>query len=169
PPAVLQPSSVTLNGTGKFDLTNNELIIPSTTETAVRGQISGGNIVTTTAGLGVGSLALTASTIETRATLLGDTNLDGNVDVTDLGNLASSYGATTGALWVQGDTNYDGAVDVTDLGNLASNYGGHLATGPSAGADLVASSLATVASSGSAVVPEPASLGLLAVGTAMAL
>jgi len=84
------------------------------------------------------------------------------VDVTDLGNLASSYGATSGALWVQGDTNYNGAVDVTDLGNLASNYGGNLASGPSAGAgEMVASSMATVASSGSAAVPEPASFGLL--------
>jgi hypothetical protein len=89
------------------------------------------------------------------------------VDVTDLGNLASSYGATSGALWVQGDTNYDNAVDVTDLGNLASNYGGHLASGPSAGGgEMFASSLASVATGGSAAVPEPTSLGLLAVGAA---
>jgi len=84
--------------------------------------------------------------------------------VTDLGNLASSYGAGSGASWVQGDTNYDRAVDVTDLGNLASNYGGSLATGPSAGGSaFVASSLATIAT-GSSAVPEPTSLGLLAVG-----
>jgi len=74
---------------------------------------------------------------------------------------------TSGAKWVQGDTNYNGAVDVTDLGNLASNYGGHLATGPSAGGGgdaMVASSLASVASSGSAAVPEPTSLGLIGLG-----
>jgi hypothetical protein len=102
--------------------------------------------------------------------LLGDTNLDGKVDVTDLGNLASSYGAGSGAIWVQGDTNYDGKVDVTDLGNLASNYGGALASGPSAGAPaaMVADSLATVAS-GSAAVPEPTSLGLLGIGAGMIL
>jgi hypothetical protein len=66
---------------------------------------------------------------------------------------------------VQGDTNYDGKVDVTDLGNLASNYGGALASGPSAGgaSSLVASSLATVASSGSAAVPEPGAISLLAI------
>jgi len=79
--------------------------------------------------------------------------------VTDLGNLASSYGATSGALWVQGDTNHDGAVDVTDLGNLASNYGGHLASGPSVGASMTASASSLVASG--AAVPEPAVIGML--------
>jgi hypothetical protein len=66
---------------------------------------------------------------------------------------------------VQGDTNYDGKVDVTDLGNLASNYGGALASGPSAGAsEMVAASAATVATTGSAAVPEPASVGLIGLG-----
>src|SRR5206468_302387 len=102
-----------------------------------------------------------------RYTLLGDTNLDGAVDVTDLGNLASNYGASSGALWVQGDTNYDNAVDVTDLGNLASNYGGNLGGGASAGpAAMVASSLASV---GGSAVPEPTSLGLVGVGAAALL
>jgi hypothetical protein len=63
-------------------------------------------------------------------TLLGDTNHDGKVDATDLGNLASNYGATSGANWAQGDFNYDGAVDITDLGDLASNYGASLPTAP---------------------------------------
>jgi len=114
----------------------------------------------------VGSLALSLTQTEVRFTLLGDTNLDGKVDVTDLGNLASSYGAGSGAQWVQGDTNYDGKVDVTDLGNLASNYGGQLASGPSAGAAaMVAGSLASVAAGANgAAVPEPASLGLIGVG-----
>src|SRR5206468_12811637 len=113
-----------------------------------------------------GSLALDPTRTEVRYTLLGDTNPDGQVDVTDLGNLASSYGVTSGAKWVQGDTNYSGSVDVTDLGNLASNYGGHLATGPSAGAPsaMVASSLASVAgASGGAAVPEPTSLALIGI------
>lgn len=59
--------------------------------------------------------------------LIGDTNHDRTVDVTDLGNMASNYGASTGATWTSGDTNYDGQVDVSDLGNLASNYGVTLA------------------------------------------
>jgi hypothetical protein len=81
--------------------------------------------------------------------LMGDTNQNRTVDVTDLGNLASNYGATAGATWLQGDFNYDGAVDVTDLGDLASNYGAHLASGPSTSASPTAS----LASSSFANVP----------------
>src|SRR5262249_21335168 len=85
--------------------------------------------------------------------------LDGKVDVTDLGNLASNYGATAGATWAQGDSTYNGAVDVSDLGNLASNYGGQLASGPAA--DLVALSTSESAVSATTAVPEPMGLGLL--------
>jgi pectinesterase len=81
----------------------------------------------------------------------GDTNLDGKVDVTDLGNLAGSYGAASGATWSQGDFNHDGAVNVTDLGDLASNYG---ASSPIGALSAVATAAASVA------VPEPC--GLLA-------
>jgi len=168
-PAVLQPAAHSFaDGSAKLNLTNNEVILNEDLTTAV-GRVTGNQVFTTSTGGAIGSLALSPTQTELRFTLLGDTNLDGTVDVTDLGNLASSYGVTSGAKWVQGDTNYNGAVDVTDLGNLASNYGGHLATGPSAGGGgdaMVASSLASVASSsGGSAVPEPASLGLLAVGS----
>jgi hypothetical protein len=53
----------------------------------------------------------------------GDANLDGAVDVGDLGILAANYGVSSGAIWVMGDFNADGAVDVGDLGILAANYG----------------------------------------------
>jgi hypothetical protein len=53
----------------------------------------------------------------------GDANVDGLVDVGDLGILAANYGTTSGALWSQGDFNGDGLVDVGDLGILAANYG----------------------------------------------
>jgi len=156
--------------TSKVDLTNNEMIVPATTLSAVRSEIIAGQIFSSTGGGGVGSLDLGSGNIEVRYTLLGDTNLDGKVDVTDLGNLASNYGATAGATWAQGDSTYNGAVDVSDLGNLASNYGGQLAAGPSFGGDggsaepaaMVATSLASV--SGGAAVPEPTALGLLGVG-----
>ena len=65
--------------------------------------------------------------------LMGDSNQDRTVNVTDLGNLASNYGATAGATWVRGNFNYDGAVNVTDMGDLASNYGSSLASSPAAG------------------------------------
>ncbi len=54
---------------------------------------------------------------------MGDFNLDGAVDVSDLGILATNYGTTNGMTWSDGDANGDGAVDVSDLGILATNYG----------------------------------------------
>jgi hypothetical protein len=62
----------------------------------------------------------------------GDANLDGAVDVGDLGILAANYGKTSGATWGMGDFNGDGAVDVGDLGILAANYG----TGSSSACDF---------------------------------
>jgi hypothetical protein len=53
----------------------------------------------------------------------GDANLDGMVDVGDLGILAANYGGSN-KNWLQGDFNGDGLVDVGDLGILAANYGG---------------------------------------------
>lgn len=53
----------------------------------------------------------------------GDTNLDGDVDLSDLGNLATSYGGTSGLDWINGDFDHDGDVDLSDLGTLATYYG----------------------------------------------
>ncbi len=53
----------------------------------------------------------------------GDANEDGYVDVTDLGILATNYGAGSGFAWGDGDFTDDGIVDVSDLGILATNYG----------------------------------------------
>lgn len=52
----------------------------------------------------------------------GDANLDGVVDVGDLGILAANYGSDL-AGWNMGDFTGDGCVDVGDLGVLAANYG----------------------------------------------
>lgn len=159
---ILRTGPVSFAGTGKIDLTNNEAIF-ATTLTAVRAAVVGGNILTTTAGGVVGSLDLGGGNVEVRYTLSGDTNLDAKVDVADLGNLATNYGATSGKVWEQGDFDYNDTVDVADLGSLATNYGLDLGGGASSdGATLVAQSLATV--SAGAAVPEPTSLGLLALG-----
>jgi hypothetical protein len=97
-----------------------------------------------------------AGTVEVRFTLPGDTNLDGAVDVADLGALATNYGATAGAIWSQGDANGDGAVDVADLGALATNYGQSIGAGSASAITAVATATAS-----SAVVPEPASIGVM--------
>jgi hypothetical protein len=59
------------------------------------------------------------------ASRAGDANYDGQVDVGDLGILASNYGRTA-ATWTMGDYNADAVVDVGDLGILASRYGYHV-------------------------------------------
>lgn len=66
--------------------------------------------------------SIDSSTSLLRYTLLGDANLDGDVDFSDLLSLAQSYGGT-GKRWDQGDTNYDAAVNFDDLLPLAQNYG----------------------------------------------
>ncbi len=84
----------------------------------------------------------------------GDANLDGQVDITDLGSLASAW--QTSNTWAGGDSNYDGFVDITDLGMLATNWqqgGGNL---PGSGFD---EAMASVGLSG-VTVPEPAALSL---------
>jgi hypothetical protein len=72
-------------------------------------------------------------------TIVGDTNLDGTVNLTDLLALLNAYGQT-GQYWGTGDTNGDGTVNLTDLLALLNNYGQSAATGAS--------------------VPEPAGMGL---------
>jgi hypothetical protein len=52
----------------------------------------------------------------------GDGDLDGDVDVDDLGLLAAHYGETSGARWSFGDFDLDGDVDLVDLTRLATNY-----------------------------------------------
>ncbi len=60
---------------------------------------------------------------ESITTTPGDANLDGYVDVTDLGILATNYGTVGGALWGDADFTGDGNVNVSDLGILATYYG----------------------------------------------
>ena len=73
-------------------------------------------------------------------TMFGDFNLDGVVDLIDLGMVGDEYGTGTG--WATGDSNGDGAVDLIDLGAVGDNYG-FVATAP---------------------IPEPATMTLLALG-----
>ncbi|HSV13373.1 MAG TPA: autotransporter-associated beta strand repeat-containing protein, partial [Tepidisphaeraceae bacterium] len=140
--------------TAKLDLRNNELIVNNALP-AVRTQIILGEIFTTTAGGVIGYKDLGSGQTEARYALRGDANLDGTVDVSDLGALATSYGNSTGQLWVQGDFNNDGSVDVADLGALASSYGVSLASGLQAARLITAAAAATVASPASAASAIP--------------
>jgi hypothetical protein len=67
-----------------------------------------------------------ATSILVRHTLLGDANLDREVDVSDLGILASDW-QQTDRTFSDGDFDYNGSVDVNDLGILATHWQRNLA------------------------------------------
>jgi hypothetical protein len=54
-------------------------------------------------------------------TYAGDANLDGQVDIGDLGLLSGKW-QQSGQDWFGGDFTYDGTVDIADLGLLASTW-----------------------------------------------
>jgi hypothetical protein len=65
------------------------------------------------------SYSATVLTLTAQATG-GDANLDGAVDITDLGLLASAWQASGN--WLSGDFDASGFIDISDLGILASNW-----------------------------------------------
>jgi hypothetical protein len=95
------------------------------------------------------------TTVLMRWTLVGDTELNGLVDVADLGRLASNW--QSAGSWFDGDFDYNGTVDVNDLGLLASNW--QAGAGSPLGPGLVdaLSALGLPVTS----VPEPALMSLL--------
>ena len=101
-----------------------------------------------------GGVAVTTNSILVSPELLGDSNADGHVDLTDLSTVLNNFGSTTLA-WTSG--NFDGAstIDLTDLSDVLNNFG---ATNPNASGGVFVN--AAVA------VPEPASLAVLGIGVA---
>ena len=87
----------------------------------------------------------------------GDANGDGAVNVSDLSTLANHFGQDNRPDWVEGNFNNDLVVDVLDLAILANNYG--YLEGGAAGLDD-----SFPAGAPGDVVPEPATVSVLAVG-----
>lgn len=90
--------------------------------------------------------------------LAGDANLDGKVDIGDLGLLAGNWQQMSGRKWFDGDFNNDGKVDIGDLGLLAGNWQKGT-TGNAALMDLN-SALTEFAAFDGVVVPEPTGAAL---------
>ena len=60
--------------------------------------------------------------VELRGTFVGDVDLDGQVNATDLNALALNWRADDATSWAQGDFNGDGLVNAIDLNDLALNW-----------------------------------------------
>ena len=86
------------------------------------------------------------STVLARYTRLGDANLDGTTGIADFSRLAANFNQPGG--WSNGDFNYDGQTAIADFSLLAANF--NLSAG------------GVVSRPGA--VPEPATLGLVALG-----
>jgi hypothetical protein len=92
-----------------------------------------------------------STTLLMRATFSGDANIDGTVNSLDFNQLALNFNQS-GKFWFDGDANYDGVVNALDFNLLATNFGQAFA-GPALGS----------------LVPEPASLTMLALGVGVLL
>jgi autotransporter-associated beta strand protein len=186
-------TSLSIAGSGTFDINNNHVVInygggadpiasiAALLSTGFNGGAwnGAGGIISSAAAMnasyGVGyadsadpgnPAGLPSGTIEMRYTLLGDANLDAAVNGVDFGILAANFNkGVTG--WDKGDFNYDNAVNGVDFGYLAANFnkGASGASGGATAADFAALESFAVANGLLADVPEPASVGLLALGT----
>jgi hypothetical protein len=178
PDGASKVTSLAIAGGATLNLTNNSMIVDysgavGTLVDDVRQHLAAGRLTssaaTTITGLGYADNAVLSpvkttfagqsvdpSSLLIKFTYFGDSDLDGDVDVADLGNLASSW--QTANVWSGGDFDYNGSVDVNDLGLLATNW--QAGVGSPLGPDLAAA-LASFGLPASAV-PEPAMLGLLA-------
>jgi endonuclease/exonuclease/phosphatase family metal-dependent hydrolase len=155
-------SALTLNSGAALDLGSGAMSINyagASPLPAIQGCLASASLFSSAAAASDGKFALgyadgsldTATSAQPNQVLIqyalvGDTNLDGGVNITDLLKLLDNYGQT-GADWSQGDFNYDGTVNITDLLAMLNNYD-------------QSTSQSTIA------VPEPAA-GLLALGTAL--
>lgn len=108
-------------------------------------------------GTGTSDFKMMRDELTSTKLLDGDANFDGTVDVDDLYAMATHWMSTVDR-WSLGDFDYNGIVNSHDLGLLAVNWQG---TAASLGEALAAAGIPASA------VPEPASLGLIAVSGLM--
>jgi hypothetical protein len=108
------------------------------------------------------------------AMMLGDANLDGKVDLTDLSTVLNNFGMST-TEWTDGNFDGSGTVDLTDLSDVLNNFGavsGNLqggAVSESLQAGAVTGVSGQVAFSQVAMAPEPASLAIMGGAAAVLL
>jgi hypothetical protein len=147
----------TIDASSKIDVQDNAVILPDSLD-IVRGYLFSGQIVSGVGAVGYGAVA---GGTKAQYTLLGDSDLDGRVNVADLANLAGNFGKTSGQFWISGDFDYNGNVNVADLADLAGNFGKSIDLGGGGGGGATA---AVEPAGAASSVPEPSSLSIIAIG-----
>ena len=104
-----------------------------------------------------GGVAVDSNSILLTVALLGDANVDGHVDLTDLSTVLNNFGSSTSA-WTSGNFDGGSTIDLTDLSDVLNNFG-------AASSSASAGSLASATSS----APEPTSLAALMMATPILL
>lgn len=92
-----------------------------------------------------GGVTVDSSSVLIKFTRIGDANLNGTTEIGDFSLLAANFNQPS--LWNKGDFNYDGVTNISDFALLAANFNQSVATGSRTS------------------VPEPAAIGVLAVGS----
>jgi fibronectin-binding autotransporter adhesin len=185
--------SLSILGNSTLDITNNALFInygsgsdPITSIAALiksgygTGTWNGTGITTSMANVsgqpqyGIGyadysptynPAGLSSGQLEIKYTLYGDANLDGKVNGTDFTLMAANFNDAVTNGWDEGDFNYSGTVNGDDFVLLANNFNQFAAQSAVSAADLSALDAFAAANGISLTsVPEPASMGLLAMG-----
>jgi autotransporter-associated beta strand protein len=181
-------TSLSISGSGTFDVNNNHVIInygaggdPITSIQALlnagfnNGAWNGLGGITSSAigsnpGYSIGyadsadpsnPAGLASGTMEVAFTLIGDADLNHTVNGIDFGILAANFNKTV-SRWDQGDFDYNGIVNGIDFTALAANFN----KAASNASDLAALEAFAAANGLLADVPEPASLALVAIGAA---
>jgi hypothetical protein len=148
--ALVVTGNPTIDGTSNLDLTDNAMVVKNGSLAGIGSALAAGfangwtglgGINSSTAAadlthstsLGYASNAslnktsfagvsgLTSSDVLLKFTYAGDANLDGQVDIGDLGLLSGNW-QQSGNDWFGGDFTYDGVVNIGDLGLLSGNW-----------------------------------------------
>jgi len=176
---------------GSLDVTRNDLILTATPRTTVTGYLQShaltSSSLTATMGLAVvtgadyhsfhgaiatfdGQMIMDSDTL-VKYTLLGDTNLDGQITLDDYIALDAGFRiATSPKDWAHGDYNYDGVIDAKDYALIDYVYSQQ--AGPSSAAPMITLHASWFGPdylnnfpADRPTVPEPATIGLLALAS----